>query len=196
MQPTFPHRPLHLSRSLVRKTRTSTARSATFAEAAERPNSQLYDHRKVLPFRNSIDLDARGTSGCRCAIVPMLRQQKGEVGIRPPRSRLVSMREKNMRQNHIQSKNAKLFHKLLTAIQMARRSLLAAVGVGMAASTSLSAGTAHAQEYPWCVSRESYLYCFYKTQQQCQWTASGIGGCRSIRICFSRTSRAIPAREL
>jgi hypothetical protein len=31
----------------------STARSAAFAEAAERPNSQLYDRRKVLPFRNS-----------------------------------------------------------------------------------------------------------------------------------------------
>jgi hypothetical protein len=24
---------------------------------------------------------------------------------------------------------------------------------------------------------EGYLYCFYRTQQQCQWTASGIGGC-------------------
>jgi Protein of unknown function (DUF3551) len=46
---------------------------------------------------------------------------------------------------------------------------------GMAAS--LSPETAHAQEYPWCVSRESYLYCFYKTQEQCQWAASGIGGC-------------------
>ena len=37
--------------------------------------------------------------------------------------------------------------------------------------------TAHAQEYPWCLSREGYLYCFYTTQRQCQWTASGIGGC-------------------
>ena len=25
--------------------------------------------------------------------------------------------------------------------------------------------------------REGYLYCFYKTQEQCHWTASGIGGC-------------------
>jgi hypothetical protein len=100
------------------------------------------------------------------------------------------MREKNMRQNHIQSKNAKLFHKLLTAIQMARRSLLAAVALGMAASASSSAGTAHAQEYPWCVSRESYLYCFYKTQQQCQWTASGIGGCAlNPRLLFPNKPR-------
>jgi len=100
------------------------------------------------------------------------------------------MREKNMRQNHIQSKNAKLFHKLLTAIQMARRSLLAAVALGMAASASLSAGTAHAQEYPWCVSRESYLYCFYKAQQQCQWTASGIGGCAlNPRLLFPNKPR-------
>jgi hypothetical protein len=81
-----------------------------------------------------------------------------------------------MRQNHTQSKNVKLFRKLLTAIQTARRSLLAAVALGMAASASFSPGTAYAQEYPWCVSRESYLYCFYKTQEQCQWTASGIGG--------------------
>jgi hypothetical protein len=41
----------------------------------------------------------------------------------------------------------------------------------------LSPETARAQEYPWCVSRESYLYCIYKTQEQCRWTASGIGGC-------------------
>jgi hypothetical protein len=58
---------------------------------------------------------------------------------------------------------------------MARLSPLAAVALGMAAS--LSPENVHAQEYPWCVSRESYLYCFYKTQEQCQWTASGIGGC-------------------
>jgi Protein of unknown function (DUF3551) len=82
-----------------------------------------------------------------------------------------------MRQNHIQSKNAKLFRKLLTAIQTARCSLLAAVALGIVVTASLLPETAHAQEYPWCVSRESYLYCFYKTQEQCQWTASGIGGC-------------------
>jgi len=35
----------------------------------------------------------------------------------------------------------------------------------------------HAQQYPWCLSREGWRYCFYKTQEQCQWTASGIGGC-------------------
>jgi len=62
-------RPLHLNRSLIRKTRTSTARSATFAEAAERPNSQLYDHRKVLPFRNSIE------SGCPWDFRPPLRNR-------------------------------------------------------------------------------------------------------------------------
>ena len=95
-----------------------------------------------------------------------------------------------MHQNHIQSKNAKLFRKLLTAIQTARRSLLAAVALGMAASASLSPGTAHAQEYPWCVSRESYLYCFYKTQEQCQWTASGIGGCApNPRLLFPNKPR-------
>ena len=150
------------------------------------PTLSCNDHRKVLLFRNSIE------SRCPWDFRLPLRNRsyapstKGRSRNKAPltqvfslatRSRLVSMREKNMRQNHIQSKNAKLFRKLLTAIQMARRSLLAAVALGMAASASSSAGTAHAQEYPWCVSRESYLYCFYKTQQQCQWTASGIGGC-------------------
>jgi hypothetical protein len=50
---------------------------------------------------------------------------------------------------------------------------LGAVALAVAASLT----PVHAQEYPWCLSREGYLYCFYKTQQQCQWTASGIGGC-------------------
>ena len=77
-----------------------------------------------------------------------------------------------MRQNCIQSKNAKSLL-LLSGIRMARLLPLAAVAFGLA---SLSPKPVHAQEYPWCVSRESYLYCFYKTQEQCQWTASGIGG--------------------
>jgi hypothetical protein len=50
---------------------------------------------------------------------------------------------------------------------------LGAVALAVAASLI----PVHAQDYPWCLSREGYLYCFYKTQQQCQWTASGIGGC-------------------
>lgn len=44
-------------------------------------------------------------------------------------------------------------------------------------AASLIPKTVQAQEYPWCLAREGYLYCFYKTQEQCQWTASGIGGC-------------------
>jgi hypothetical protein len=59
---------------------------------------------------------------------------------------------------------------------------------GMAAS--LSPETTHAQEYPWCVSRESYLDCAYTTHEQCQWTASGIGGCAlNPRLLFPNTSR-------
>jgi hypothetical protein len=65
----------------------------------------------------------------------------------------------------------------------------------MFASVSLSVATAHAQEYPWCVSRESYLYCFYQTQQQCQWTASGIGGCAlNSRLLFPNKPRDSNAR--
>jgi hypothetical protein len=58
---------------------------------------------------------------------------------------------------------------------MGRLLPIAVVVFGLAAS--LSPKPVHAQEYPWCVSREGYLDCFYKTQEQCQWTASGIGGC-------------------
>jgi hypothetical protein len=95
-----------------------------------------------------------------------------------------------MLENRIQSKNAKLFRELLTGLRTAGRSLSAAVALGMAVSASLSPETAHAQEYPWCVSRESYLYCFYKTQEQCQWTASGIGGCApNPRLLFPSKPR-------
>jgi uncharacterized protein DUF3551 len=71
---------------------------------------------------------------------------------------------------------------------MAGLSPLAAAALGMTAS--LPPETAHAQEYPWCVSRESYLDCAYTTHEQCQWTASGIGGCAlNPRLLFPNTSR-------
>jgi hypothetical protein len=77
---------------------------------------------------------------------------------------------KKMRRNPVQSKNAKL-QQFLIGIRTAGLSPIAAVALGMAAC--LLPETVHAQEYPWCLSREGYLYCFYKTQEQCQWTASG-----------------------
>src|SRR5216683_59308 len=65
----------------------------------------------------------------------------------------------------------------------------------MVISAWLSPETAHAQEYPWCVSRESYLYCFYKTQEQCRWAASGIGGCAlNPRLLFPNKPRDSNAR--
>jgi hypothetical protein len=92
-----------------------------------------------------------------------------------------------MRQNCIQSKHTNALL-LLTGIRMTRLLPLAAVAFGLAAS--LSPKPVHAQEYPWCVSRESYLYCFYKTQEQCQWTASGIGGCAlNPRLLFPNKPR-------
>jgi hypothetical protein len=60
---------------------------------------------------------------------------------------------------------------------MARLVRHAVTGLVVAVAAAFSPQTAHAQEYPWCLSREGYLYCFYTTQEQCQWTASGIGGC-------------------
>jgi hypothetical protein len=87
-------------------------------------------------------------------------------------------------------------HQLMIGIQMLRLLSLAAVAMVMAVSPE----TADAQEYPWCVSRESYLYCFYQTLQQCQWTASGGGGCApNPRLLFPnkpRDSNATSASRL
>ena len=99
----------------------------------------------------------------------------------------------NMQPNRNQSKNTKSLLQLLIRIRMAGFSPLAAAALGMTAS--LSPETARAQEYPWCVSRESYLYCFYKTQEQCQWTASGGGGCAlNPRLLFPNKPRDSNAR--
>jgi hypothetical protein len=90
--------------------------------------------------------------------------------------------------NSIQSKSAKLLLQHLIGIRLTRLWPLTAVALGTAAS--LSPATVHAQEYPGCVSREGYLYCFYKTQEQCQWTASGIGGCAlKPRLLFPNKPR-------
>jgi hypothetical protein len=93
-----------------------------------------------------------------------------------------------MRQNPVQSENAKTLQQPRTRIRIARLSSLAAVALALAAP--LSPKPVHAQEYPWCVSREGYLYCFYKTLEQCQWTASGIGGCAlNPRLLFPEKPR-------
>ena len=53
------------------------------------------------------------------------------------------------------------------------------------------------REYPWCLSRESYLYCSYATEQQCRWTASGIGGCAlNPRLLFPDKPRDSNLRVL
>jgi hypothetical protein len=58
---------------------------------------------------------------------------------------------------------------------------LGAVALAVAASST----PVHAQEYPWCLSREGYLYCCYQTEQPCKRTASGIGGCElNPRLLF------------
>jgi len=81
---------------------------------------------------------------------------------------------------------------------MARFVRYAAAGLVIVVAAAFCPQTAHAQEYPWCLSREGYLYCFYKTQQQCQWTASGIGGCAlNPRLLFPIKPRdsSPPAHE-
>ncbi len=57
----------------------------------------------------------------------------------------------NMHQNH-QTRNAKPLLKLLFGIPIARPRALAAVELSMVAS--LTPAAVHAQEYPWCLSRD------------------------------------------
>jgi hypothetical protein len=80
-----------------------------------------------------------------------------------------------MQQKSIDFGQVKPLPRSLIETRIAGLPPVAAVALGIA--TSLFPAAVHAQEYPWCVSREGYLYCFYKTQEQCQWTASGIGSC-------------------
>jgi len=103
-------------------------------------------------------------------------------------SRFRANARENMHRNCIESKHVRPFLPFLMGIRRAGLSSLAAVVLIMAAS--LSPATVNAQEYPWCLSREGYLYCFYKTQEQCQWTASGIGGCAlNPRLLFPNKPR-------
>ena len=93
-----------------------------------------------------------------------------------------------MLQNIIQSKGTTSLLQRLIGIRPTELAALAAVGLGMV--VSLSPTTAQAKEYPWCVEREGYLDCSYETQKQCQWTASGIGGCAlNPRLLFPNKPR-------
>ena len=69
------------------------------------------------------------------------------------------------------------------------------MAIALAAAAALAGGysllvpsparASEAADYPWCVSRESYLSCFYATQEQCEQAASGIGGCaQNPRLLF------------
>jgi len=100
-----------------------------------------------------------------------------------------------MPQDRIQSKAASSLRQSLIVFRMAGLSPFAAVALGILASAGFSPVTAHAQEYPWCMSRESYLYCFYATREQCQGTTSGIGGCAlNPRLRFPNKPRDSNAR--
>ena len=47
-------------------------------------------------------------------------------------------------------------------------------------------GAARAQDYPWCAATREYSDCSFTTYEQCQATASGIGGCyRNKRTLWS-----------
>ena len=58
------------------------------------------------------------------------------------------------------------------------RSLVPALAFGIAALCDVMPGAAQARDYPWCVTSSDGLFdCSYVTYEQCQATASGIGGC-------------------
>ncbi len=82
-----------------------------------------------------------------------------------------------MRRDRIQSRTAGSFARSAGGFRLTRLVRYAAAGLVIAIAAASSPPAALAQEYPWCLAREGYLYCFYKTQQQCQWTAAGGGGC-------------------
>jgi hypothetical protein len=139
---------------------------------------ELTAFRELRTIRSTPDAPRQLTQSCQCGTnesrTPWNKTFPQQVFSLATRSRFGSMRERSMHQNCIQSKSGKSLLQRLTGIRTERLSPIASAAFAMAAS--LSAGNAHAQEYPWCVSREGYLYCFYKIQEQCQWTA-GIGGC-------------------
>jgi hypothetical protein len=82
-----------------------------------------------------------------------------------------------MRRDRTRSRTTSSFRQSASGFRIAGLVRTAAAGLVSVVAASFSPQAAHAQEYPWCLSREGYLYCFYKTEQQCQWTAAGIGGC-------------------
>ena len=59
------------------------------------------------------------------------------------------------------------------------RSLVPALAAfGIATLCNIAPAAAQTRDYPWCVSSSDGLFdCSYVTYEQCQATASGIGGC-------------------
>jgi hypothetical protein len=145
---------------------------------------------ELRTIRSTPDAHRHLTQSCQCGTnesrTPWNRTFPQQVFSLATRSRFGSMRERQ-HAPELYSESAKSLRQRLLGNRTEGLSSLAAAALAMAAS--LSAGTAHAQEYPWCVSREGYLYCFYKTQEQCQWTA-GIGGCAlNPRLLFPNKPR-------
>src|SRR5260370_8815679 len=95
-----------------------------------------------------------------------------------PASDTAALERNAMRRDRIHSWTVNSFRRTACGFRIARLVRYAAAGLVIVIAASSSPQAAHAQEYPWCLAREGYLYCFYKTQEQCQWTASGIGGSR------------------
>jgi hypothetical protein len=58
------------------------------------------------------------------------------------------------------------------------RSLVLPLALGIATLCNVVPAAAQARDYPWCVTSADGLFdCSYVTYEQCQATASGIGGC-------------------
>jgi hypothetical protein len=99
-------------------------------------------------------------------------------------SRTRARESNDKRGDQIQSKTASSFRRSAGGFQIARLVRSAAARLVITVATASLPHAAQAQEYPWCLSREGYLYCFYTTQQQCQWTAAGGGCALNPRLLF------------
>jgi hypothetical protein len=106
------------------------------------------------------------------------------------------MRERSMDQNHIRSKSAKLFRELLTGILAARCSLPAAVALGVAVTASLSPGQRAPRNIRGACRGKAIFIASIKLRSNVSGRPLASAAARGIRVYFSRTSRAIPARDL
>jgi hypothetical protein len=91
-----------------------------------------------------------------------------------PVSGTAALERNAMRRDWIRSRTVNSFRRSAGAFRIARLVRYAAAGLAIVIAASSSPRTAHAQEYPWCLAREGYLYLFLQDSAA---IAPGISGC-------------------